>query len=177
MNLTEASHEHVGFWEGEPYVYFHWAANKIGDKLAIPPSAAQSRLRRLCASGEIRSVMSWQDEEPETISAAEWREQDVDLIAPLDLLTVTVNASDLDNWLNQQPTQAAGGKQSRIARLLAEMFPAGVPHRADCPRERLKADLIRRDHSLKPLDLKTLKTAIEMYNRQLGNARNTSVSD
>jgi hypothetical protein len=57
------------------------------------------------------------------------------------------------------------------------MFPAGVPHRADCPRERLKADLIRRDHSLKPLDLKTLKTAIEIYNRQLGNARNTSVSD
>jgi hypothetical protein len=26
------------------------------------------------------------------------------------LITVAVNASDLDNWLNQQPTQAAGGK-------------------------------------------------------------------
>jgi hypothetical protein len=137
MNFPQPPHEHVGFWEGEQYVHFHWAANKIGDKLAIPPSAAQSRLRRLCASGEIRTLMTWENEEPETIPPTYWLDKDVDLIAP-DLVTVAVNASDLDNWLNQQPAQAAGGKQSRIARLLAEMFPAGVPHRADCPRERLK---------------------------------------
>jgi hypothetical protein len=174
MNLPlEPPHEHAGFWEGEAYVYFYWAANKIGDKLAIPPSAAQSRLRRLCASGEIRSLMSWADEEPETILPTLWREEDADLIAP-DVITVAVNASDLDNWLNQQPAQAAGGKQSRIARLFAEMFPTGVPNRADCPREQLRADLIERDARLQPLDLKTLKTAIEMHNRQLGNARNAS---
>jgi hypothetical protein len=57
------------------------------------------------------------------------------------------------------------------------MFPAGVPNRADCPRWPLRATLLKRDASLKPLDLKTLKTAIDAFNRQLGNARNTSVSD
>jgi hypothetical protein len=169
--------EQVGFFEGEEWVYFHWAADKIGDKLAITPGAAQARLRKLCASGEIRTMMSWDNEEPETISPSQWRDEDVDLIAPLDFLTVAVNRSDLRRWLDQQPTQAAGGKQSRVARLLAEMFPAGVPTRADCPREPLRAELIKRDPSLQPLDLKTLKTAIEMYNRQVGNARNASFSD
>jgi hypothetical protein len=82
-----------------------------------------------------------------------------------------VSNIDFYNWLDQhQPV--SGGKQSRIARLLAELFPTGVPHRGDCPREPLKAQLIARDPSLNPLDLKTLKTAIDAYNRQLGNARN-----
>jgi hypothetical protein len=106
------------------------------------------------------------------------REVDVDLTAPYGFIDVGVSRTDFDYWLNQQPTRpTAGGKQSRLARLLAEMFPAGVPARADCPREPLRATLLKRDPSLTPLDLKTLKTAIEAYNRQLGNARNTSVSD
>jgi hypothetical protein len=37
------------------------------------------------------------------------------------------------------------------------MYPAGVPDRADCPRWPLRAALVKRDASLKPLDLKTLK--------------------
>jgi hypothetical protein len=166
---------HCGFWHDEEWVHFHWAANKIGDKLAIAPGAAQARLRRLCESGEIRSLMSWDEEEPETISPTQWREEDVDLTWRL---TVAVSRNDLDRWLDQQPVQpTAGGKQSRIYRLLSDMFPTGVPHRADRPREQLKAELLKRDPSLAPLDLKTLKTAIDTYNRQLGNARNASVSD
>ena len=168
---------YVGSWEGEEWVYFHWAANNIGDKLAITPGAAQARLRKLCASGEIRTLMSWEHEEPETISPSQWRDEDVDLIVGPSDFTVAVSRSDLRRWLDQQPTQAAGGKQSRVARLLAEMFPDGVPTRADRPREPLRAELIKRDPSLQPLDLKTLKTAIEMYNRQVGNTRNASVSD
>jgi hypothetical protein len=90
-----------------------------------------------------------------------------------------VSGDDFHYWLNQQqPSQpAAGGKQSRLHRLLVELFPNGVPNRADCPREPLRAELLKRDPSLQPLDLKTLKTAIDTLNAQLGNARNTSVSD
>jgi hypothetical protein len=58
-----------------------------------------------------------------------------------------------------------GGKQSRIRKLLGEMFQnKRVPDRSDCPRNALKADLLKRDPSLKPLNLTTLKTAIDTYN-------------
>jgi hypothetical protein len=165
-----------GFWEGELWYDFHWAADQIGDKLSIPPGPAKAQLRKLCATGEVRTLLSEdQMSEPEHVSPSRWRSEDVDLTEAEHCLAVSDN--DLAHWLDQQPTHPAGGKQSRVARLLVEMFPAGVPNRADCPREPLKAELVRRDPSLSPLDLKTLKTAIEAYNRQLGNARNASVSD
>jgi hypothetical protein len=41
------------------------------------------------------------------------------------------------------------------------MFPNGVPDPAHCPRKTLKADLLKRDPGLKPLDDATLKSAIE----------------
>jgi hypothetical protein len=168
----------VGYWDGQEWVYFHWAANEIGDKLAISPGSAQARLRELCASGEIRAISSDEIDfldEPEPIPPSRWRDEDV---AASWRLLVAVSRDDLRSWLSHQSAPStAGGKQSRLVRLLAEMFPAGVPNRADCPREPLKAELIKRDPSLKPLDLKTLKTAIETCNRVLGNARNASVSD
>jgi len=168
---------YVGHWQGEAWVYFHWAASQIGDKLAISPGPAQAQLRKLCASGEIRAIASVDDEEPEPIPPSRWSDKDITALWGHDYV-VAISGNDLRNWLNQQPTQStAGGKQSRLIRLLAEMFPTGVPDRADCPREPLKAELLKRDPSLKPLDLKTLKTAIETCNRVVGNARNTSVSD
>ena len=117
---------------------------------------------------------------PEPIKPSDWTQREVDLECDADgcKYFVDVDENDFRYWLNQQLTHpTAGGKQSRLVRLLAEMFPAGVPNRADCPREPLKAELLKRDPSLKPLDLKTLKTAIETCNRVVGNARNTSVSD
>lgn len=170
----------IGEWNGEEWVYFHWAADIIGDTLAIPPGPAQAQLRKLCASGEVRAIISDKDymEQPEPIPASRWREVDVDLTAPYGWIDVAVSRADFDYWLSKQPAQpTAGGKQSRVVRLLVEMFPTGVPSRADRPREPLRADLLGRDPSLAPLDLKTLKTAIEAYNRQVGNARNTNVSD
>jgi len=155
-------------------VDFDRAAHELADKLAIPPSAAQAQLRKRCASGEIRAIGTDNpSEEPATpIPPSEWPNDD------LPRPDVSVSNIDFYNWLNRQPTHpSAGGKQSRLVRQLAEMFPAGVPNRADCPREPLKAELLKRDPSLKPLDLKTLKTAIETCNRVVGNARNTSVSD
>ena len=87
---------------------------------------------------------------------------------------VYVNKNDCKRWLHKLKPKAepatAGGKQSRIIRLLKEMFPKGVPSRDDCPRQPLTAELVKRDPSLKPLDPKTLKTAIDAYNRQLGSA-------
>jgi hypothetical protein len=89
---------------------------------------------------------------------------------------VLVNGDDFWHWLFQQPTPvgqqftppSAGGKQSRIIRLLADLHPTGVPDRGDCPREQLKANLLARDPSLNPLDPKTLRNAIDAYNRQVG---------
>jgi len=87
---------------------------------------------------------------------------------------VYLNNDDCERWLNKLKPEAqpatAGGKQSRIIRLLKEMFPTGVPSRDDCPRQPLTAELVKRDGSLSPLDPKTLKTAIDAYNRQRGNA-------
>src|SRR6516165_7028969 len=85
-----------------------------------------------------------------------------------------VEKDDCKRWLHKLKPEAepvtAGGKQSRIIRLLKEMFPTGVPSRNDCPRQPLTAELIKRDGSLSPLDPKTLKTAIDAYNRQQGSA-------
>ena len=116
---------------------------------------------------------------PVRIEPSEWRQREIDLMTDSDGCKYWVDVSkiDLEHWLNQQTRSTAGGKQSRLVRLLAEMFPAGVPNRDDCPREPLRAELLKRNPSLKPLDLKTLKTAIETCNRVVGNARNTSVSD
>jgi hypothetical protein len=77
---------------------------------------------------------------------------------------------DFYQWLNSRLNQPAGGKQSRILRLLAKMFPTGVPSRDVRPREGLRAELLRRDPTLEPLTLKTLQKAIVAHNRQLGNA-------
>jgi len=166
-----------GPWEydfyGERWFCFDRASVELGDKFAIPPSAARAQLRKLCASGEIRAVGTddYDGPTPEPIPPSQWPDDD------LPRGEVWVSNIDFYGWLERQPTRPTGGKQSRLSRLLAEMFPTGVPARADCPREPLRASLLKRDPSLKPLDLKTLKTAIEAYNRQLGNARNTSVSD
>jgi hypothetical protein len=169
----------------EDWLPFHSAVREIKRCLRMSPGAAQAKLRELCASGSVRSqkepysfvARQPQGEGPPVlIEPSEWRQREIDLMTDSDgcKYWVDVSKTDLEHWLSQ-PT--SGGKQSRVSRLLAEMFPDGVPNRADCPREPLKAELVKRDPSLKPLDLKTLKTAIDTYNRQLGNARNTSVSD
>jgi hypothetical protein len=173
----------------DDWLDFHSAVHEIELRLRMSPGAAQAKLRELCAIGAVRSqkephsFVAGQPQgegPPVRIEPSEWRQREIDLMTDSDgcKYWVDVSKTDLEHWLDQQPTQpTAGGKQSRIIRLLAEMFPTGVPDRADWPREPLRAALLERDRSLKPLDLKTLKTAIEMYNRVVGNAGNTSVSD
>jgi hypothetical protein len=172
-----------GPWEydfyGELWLTFDRAAIELGDALALPPGPAQVRLHKLCASGVIRTIGCddpGRDEEPKPIPPSQWSDEDID---PPRYDTMVSNI-DLYGWLERQPAQSSGGKQSRLAKHLADLFPAGVPPRADCPREPLRAELLKRDPSLKPLDLTTLKTAIDAHNRRVGqlrNTRNASVSD
>jgi hypothetical protein len=76
------------------------------------------------------------------------------------------------NAIIVQPNAAAVvspslGKQPRIAEYLRDHFPAGVPDPGSRPRHILKADLLKWDPDLKPLDEGTLKRAIDTYNARL----------
>jgi hypothetical protein len=133
------------------WLSFRLAAEEVERKFGLTWGAAQRQVLDLCESGAV----GWRQRYPGGPD---------------------VSRDDLRRWLEGQLTREVGGKQSRIIRLLAKMFPTGVPKRADCPREPLRAELLKRDPSLTPLNLKTLQTAIDAYNRQLGNARNASVS-
>ena len=68
-------------------------------------------------------------------------------------------------WLRAKQNPRRGGKQPRILKHLAAMFPnERVPEPSLKPRHILKSDLLRREPSLAPLDDATLKTAIDNYN-------------
>jgi hypothetical protein len=59
------------------------------------------------------------------------------------------------------------GKQHRIVKYLSEHFPDGVREPGLCPRDELKADIIKWDRRLGPLDEATLKKGIDSYNARL----------
>jgi hypothetical protein len=139
--------ESTGIW-----LSFQLAAEEVERRLGLTWGAAQKTLLELCESSAVRYQQHTHG-------------------------YPNISSNDLRRWLQDKLTRKTGGKRPRIIALLRTMFPRGVPDRADHPREPLRATLVERDPSLHPLDFKTLKTAIEVYNRQLGNARNTSVSD
>src|SRR5262249_16796328 len=91
----------VGYWDGQGWIEFYWAANKVGDKLAIPPGPAQAQLRKLCASGEVRAIASVDDEEPEPIPPSRRSDKDITALWGHDYV-VAISGSDLRNWLNRQ---------------------------------------------------------------------------
>jgi len=119
-------------------------------------------LKKLCASGVIRTFRAHEDG-IEFIPAKEWtRDFDTD--------GVYLSEENIRrHWLDMlsKPPPEPTGKQPRIRAHLAEMFPNGVPDPAHCPRKALKADLLKRDPSLSPLDEATLKSAIEAHNSSL----------
>jgi len=59
------------------------------------------------------------------------------------------------------------GKQPRITEYLRQHFAAEVPGPSLCPRHILKADLLKWDPSLMPLDYATLKKGIDNYNASI----------
>ena len=123
---------------------------------------AERALKKLCASGVIRTFRAHEDG-IEFIPANEWKRD-------FDTDGVYLSEEDIQrHWLDllsKSPPEPTG-KQPRIKAHLAEMFPNGVPDPAHCPRKTLKADLLRRDPSLSPLDEATLKSAIEAHNSSL----------
>ena len=135
----------------------------IGPSPIISQWEVERALRKLCASGVIRTFRAHEDG-IEFIPASEWKRD-------FDTDGVYLNWEDLDRHqvhLKNKPLPEPTGKQPRIRALLAEMFPKGVPDPAHCPRKTLKADLLRRDPSLNPLDEATLKSAIDAHNSSLG---------
>jgi hypothetical protein len=110
------------------------------------------------------------------ISKVDWRGASIDLeygwliLASGEILrgTVWINVDDLNHWLKAQQAapskQKAVGKRPRIKKLLTEKFPNGVPEPGDYPRKDLRAELLERDPSLRPLDEATLKQAIDEFN-------------
>jgi len=160
---------YVGHWDGEDWVYFHWAASEISDKLAIPSRSAKAHLRKLCASGEIRAISSAESdllEEPEPIPPSRWRDED---IAASWRLLIAVSRNDLRNWLSHQ---------SSSRRQAISYHPTAcrdVSERCANPRRLPTRGL--EGHAGEARSQQTLKTAIDAFNRQLGNTRNESVSD
>jgi hypothetical protein len=164
---------------------FYLAAGLVERKLGVSGGVARRLLREACAAGDIRSVRQLHNpktessEEPEIVAPSEWKRAEVDLAAEGDCFYfVDLNSSDLAHWLVDKlggPTAQAKpltafGKVPIIIEHLTQLYPEGVPDRAHCPREPLKADLLKRDNRLRPLDLKTLRSAIKQYNAGLGNA-------
>lgn len=89
-----------------------------------------------------------------------------------------VSRNDLEHQLELKLKPKRGFKQARIMEQLAKMFPESrVPDPADCSRKSLRADLLRVDPKLDPLDESTLKTAIDKYNGTIRMNPNKIVSD
>jgi hypothetical protein len=89
-------------------------------------------------------------------------------------VNVYVNGDDFQHWLdNLRPVpqpKSPGGKVPLIIDHLRSMFPkGGVPDASHCPRKQLRADLVKRDKRLEPLDDATLKSAIDAFNRSIRN--------
>lgn len=79
----------------------------------------------------------------------------------------------------QEPSKGkpALGKRPRIKALLTQYYPDGVPDPAHRNRQVLQGRLLKADPTVAPLDIKTLKTAIDEYNDEkrsdgAGNDRN-----
>jgi hypothetical protein len=155
------------YWITKDWIEFNEVVHEEGQGLFTSRREAERMLRKLCASGVIQTVRFNREGAkivPEFIQPKEWKRAD------FDTTLVYLNPRDLSRqWLELQnkPVPEAG-KQPRIRAHLAEMFPNGVPDPAHCPRYTLKADLLRRDPSLSPLDEATLKSAIDAHNSSLG---------
>jgi hypothetical protein len=119
-------------------------------------------------------------EPPERLTSKHWRDDDMDLVTDGDGTDyfVDVDEEDFRYWLdNLKEPLTLTGKQPVIIEYLKEMFKGQpVPDRARYPRQELKAALLERDKKLTPLNLTTLKSAIDKYNHSIRNDRNRTVS-
>ena len=122
------------------WIGYTLAVDEVERRLGVSYGAAQKTLLEACKRNELR-----------------WRNTPMggpDIADP-----------DLFDWLNAKLSHPPSGKQAQILKLLAEMFPnQRIPAPNLCPRKALRADLLKLDPGLKPLDEATLKSAIAAYN-------------
>jgi hypothetical protein len=160
---VEADETVLSTWNEEYWLLFAWLVREW-------PPEYEALLRQQCAIGHIRTIRS-DDPDPYypfawIIRASEW------INGKPDGAYIWVHMEDLKAWgkAAQIPLPAVG-KVPRIKHQLARLYPDGVPDPAFAPRTQLRADLIQRDHVLRGLDFKTLKKAVEQYNRELSLKR------
>jgi hypothetical protein len=121
------------------WVQFQLAAEEVERRLGLSWGKAQKLLLEACENKEI--VWRRTERFPDIDDTSFWE------------------------WLRAKQTPPRGGKQPRILKHLAAMFHnKRVPDPSDYPRKALKADLLKRDPGLAPLDEGTLKRAIDAYN-------------
>jgi len=173
----------------DDWLNFHFAAKDIEAKLGVSLGKAQSQLRQLCATGEVRSQKqpcttinvgtineTLQTEgPPERIEPSEWRNREIDLMIDANecWYSVDVHKDDFGYWLdNQQQPKSELGKQPLVIKYLAQMFPSQrVPDPAYYQRKALLAELRQRHPNLKSLEHRILDRAIKRYNASLDGKR------
>jgi hypothetical protein len=121
------------------WVSFNLAAQTVERELGLSWGAAQKALLDACQNEEVRNRSNAHGG-PDVLD------------------------DDLSAWLKAKQTPPKGGKRARIIHQLELLYPKGVPNPQLVPRKVLKADLIKRDADLAPLDEGTLKLAIDAYN-------------
>ena len=122
------------------WIGYTLAVEEVERRLGLSWGAAQKALLEACERGELR-----------------WRNTPGG--GP------DIGDPDLFDWLEAKRSHPPSFKQSRILKLLAGMFSNHrVPAPELCPRKTLRADLLKLDPLLKPLDEATLKSAIDKYN-------------
>jgi len=83
---------------------------------------------------------------------------------------IDVSEDDVVYWIFQArpklvlPPTVRQGKIPRIKAMLVKLYPDGVPDPALCIRKELQGRLLKDDPTLRSLDAKTLKIAIDEYN-------------
>jgi hypothetical protein len=150
-------------WNGEEWLAFYKAVQAVKQRLSMSTGAAERTLREQCAGGGIRAIQYEAGAPPEYVKPKQWIDDPPDCDA-YSLGVLEVSVDDLEYWLDHHPVKQQGGKQPRILRILQEMYPGRIPRPALCPRMALRADILKRDPSLDPLDEATLKTAIDTHN-------------
>src|SRR6478672_5369618 len=121
------------------WIGYTLAVEEVERRLGLSWGAAQKALLEACERGELR-----------------WRNTPGG--GP------DIGDPDLFDWLEAKRSHPPSFKQSRILKLLAGMFSNHrVPAPELCPRKTLRADLLKLDPLLKPLDEATLKSAIDKY--------------
>jgi hypothetical protein len=109
------------------WLSFHSAAQEIERIKGVSRGKAQSILRQLCATGEVRSVKEpysivnnepQGEGPPERIEPSEWRNRDIDLMTDSDgcRYLVDVSEADLRHWLGKpEPKRQSPARKRDIA--------------------------------------------------------------